>query len=223
MFVDEHSPPASYFSLQTRARSEGMASSLRADGKDAHLMVRQWKKSVGQINATASHANTHERPQWQTPKKDPDRSLRNAIILLILALVKVFAQDNTRSIEQKDRSIDGQDGHSFRRRALSSSPAPSHSPQISNRLPGTAYVSRAVEILGNNLGGNRILHTQAFLLAGIYYGQICRPMDSWSWVKRACTAAAVLRKKAWLVLLPVCSTSSLTFRQVPRTPCREIL
>lgn len=56
------------------------------------------------------------------------------------------------------------------------------------RIPGVAYFSAATDILGNQMTTNDIPHAQAFLLAGLFYGQIGRILDSWQWIFRGCNA-----------------------------------
>lgn len=64
----------------------------------------------------------------------------------------------------------------------------------SERVPGAAYFSAATTILGNVMGSNEIPHAQAFLLAGLYYGQIGRIMDSWQWIFRGYNAVHAMGK-----------------------------
>lgn len=61
--------------------------------------------------------------------------------------------------------------------------------------PGLAYFAYASDILGNNFGGNDIIHAQAFLLAGLYFGQLGRVLESWSWINCGCRATMMLRAK----------------------------
>ena len=57
-----------------------------------------------------------------------------------------------------------------------------------DRIPGLAYYVKATEILGNVHCGNDLSHVQAFLLAGLYMGQLGRVLESWSWINSACRA-----------------------------------
>ena len=61
-------------------------------------------------------------------------------------------------------------------------------PKNVDRVPGLAYYAKATEILGNVHCGNDLSHVQAFLLAGLYMGQLGRVLESWSWINSACRA-----------------------------------
>ena len=61
-----------------------------------------------------------------------------------------------------------------------------------DRIPGLAYYAFACEILGSVIGGNDLPHVQAFLLAGLYAGQLGRVFESWKWINTACTACQLL-------------------------------
>lgn len=61
-------------------------------------------------------------------------------------------------------------------------------PKNVDRIPGLAYYAKATEILGNVHCGNDLSHVQAFLLAGLYMGQLGRVLESWSWINSACRA-----------------------------------
>jgi hypothetical protein len=61
--------------------------------------------------------------------------------------------------------------------------------------PGLAYFAHASNILGEHLGGNTVMHAQAFLLAGIYYGQLGRVTESWSWINEGLRVTTILSNK----------------------------
>jgi hypothetical protein len=126
-----------------------------------------------------------------------ERSVGNAIILLVLALGKVC---------EHKRPLPGPTGEhtnplvpsvSYRGSPHSSNSTLSGEHADNSRknidvLPGLAYLAHAQEILGNQNGGNTIAHTQAFLLAGLYYGQYARVLESWSLIHTACRACTIL-------------------------------
>ena len=64
-----------------------------------------------------------------------------------------------------------------------------------DRIPGLAYYAYASDILGNLHNGHELAHIQAFLLAGLYMGQLCRALESWGWINSACRAWMVLAVK----------------------------
>ena len=59
-------------------------------------------------------------------------------------------------------------------------------------IPGLAYYAFACEILGSMIGGNDLPHVQAYLLAGLYAGQLGRVFESWKWINIACASCIVL-------------------------------
>ncbi|KAK5006287.1 hypothetical protein LTR39_005701 [Cryomyces antarcticus] len=70
-------------------------------------------------------------------------------------------------------------------------------------IPGLAYYTNATEILGTQFGGNDLCHAQAFLLAGLYAGQLARVMESWTWINAACRACRILVRREGLAHEPV--------------------
>ncbi|KAF8418428.1 hypothetical protein EV426DRAFT_707572 [Tirmania nivea] len=59
-------------------------------------------------------------------------------------------------------------------------------------IPGLAYFAQAMEIMGILFGGNELENVQAGLLAGLYWGQLGRVLDSWKWISWACMGCQVL-------------------------------
>ncbi|KAF8458661.1 hypothetical protein BGX38DRAFT_1152515 [Terfezia claveryi] len=59
-------------------------------------------------------------------------------------------------------------------------------------IPGLAYFTKAMEIMGILFGGNELENVQAGLLAGLYWGQLGRVLDSWKWISWACMGCQVL-------------------------------
>lgn len=126
-----------------------------------------------------------------------ERSVGNAIILLVLALGKCCewkqplpgpTGDFVNPFVHPPNSA-GSPHSSNGRTPSDNSDSPKKNIDI---LPGLAYFAHAQEILGNQNGGNTIAHTQAFLLAGLYYGQYARVLESWSLINIACRACSIL-------------------------------
>ncbi|KAF2877899.1 hypothetical protein BDV95DRAFT_6112 [Massariosphaeria phaeospora] len=128
-----------------------------------------------------------------------ERSLRNAIILLVLALGKVCEWRRPLPAPYNDRNPLSRGDWGY----------PQESPRSSNDsfgedsdgrlrnidlLPGMAYYAYASDILGNQQGGNTVAHAQAHLLAALYQGQFARVLESWSWINNACRICLVLVK-----------------------------
>lgn len=56
-------------------------------------------------------------------------------------------------------------------------------------IPGLQYLASATDILGNQLGGTSRWHVYANILAGLYYGQLGRVMESYWHIHHACVRA----------------------------------
>ena len=156
-------------------------------------------------------------------KRLPERSIGNAIILLVLALGKVCehkkvlpgpvgeipsplehpSQFVKRSPGSSNATLGGSpfsDGmYHIQRGRQHSTDAMFERKDTNLRnidiLPGLAYYAYATDILGNLHGGNEVAHAQAFLLAGLYMGQYARVLESWSWIYSACRVCGILIKK----------------------------
>ncbi|KAF3169811.1 hypothetical protein TWF225_004694 [Orbilia oligospora] len=59
-------------------------------------------------------------------------------------------------------------------------------------IPGLAYCEKALHILALHQGRSEVEYVQASLLAGLYWGQLGRPMDSWKWISAACMACQIM-------------------------------
>ena len=202
-FVDEHAPSMTYTAKHDRAESHPKHPSQPARStseQDLHLMIRQWRKTFEESNRHVRVPQQTIVPSWQSPKKDPDRSLRNAITLLILAIGGLYSDEGFHGTV--DVSIlDDLPSRHVQTKPDKQSPTetlPQRHPWPSAGVNHEcAYATRAVDILGNVLGGQSIMHAQAFLLAAMYYGYVGRPLESWSWINRASTVLSVLHRKSW--------------------------
>jgi len=52
-------------------------------------------------------------------------------------------------------------------------------------IPGLDYFAYATDILGGQLGGLSLRHIHAWILAGLYHGQLGRVVESYSYIKEA--------------------------------------
>jgi len=129
-----------------------------------------------------------------------ERSLRNAIVLLVLALGKCCLHTDPLPHPLGDWSPTSNGAWGFTRdspRSTStsfSSDTSDSRPRNIDILPGMAYYSIATDILGNQQGGNTVGHAQAMLLAALYQGQYARVLESWSWINNASRVIMVLVK-----------------------------
>ena len=129
---------------------------------------------------------------------DIERSLRNAIVLLVLALGKVcnYKEPLPHPCSDKIGATWGYHRDSPRSVHDSFGSEPSENRQRNiDILPGMAYFSYATDILGNQNGGNTVAHAQAMLLAALYLGQFGRVLESWSWTNNACRICLVLVRR----------------------------
>jgi hypothetical protein len=133
----------------------------------------------------------------KTPRGAIEHSLRNAIVLLVLALGKVCSYKEKVPLPspQSDKGIppSGAWG-SHPNGSFNSETSDDTRPRNIDIMPGMAYYSYATDILGNHHGGLTVAHAQAFILAALYINQFARVLESWSWVNSACRVTIVLLK-----------------------------
>ncbi|KAF2711565.1 hypothetical protein K504DRAFT_224100 [Pleomassaria siparia CBS 279.74] len=128
-----------------------------------------------------------------------ERSLSNAIVLLVLALGKVCSYTDPLPAPDNDKGPITLAPWGSSRDSLHST-SNSFGENFENRkrnidmMPGMAYFSYATDILGNQQGGNTVAHAQAMLLAALYLGQFARVLESWSWINNACRICLILIK-----------------------------
>ncbi|EOA85329.1 uncharacterized protein SETTUDRAFT_137903 [Exserohilum turcica Et28A] len=138
-----------------------------------------------------------------------ERSLRNAIVLLVLALGKVCSYTDPLPAPQNDRNPYIHSDYGYIRNSpntngsFASETSEDSRPRNIDILPGMAYYAYATDILGNQQGGNTTAHAQAMLLAALYLSQFARVLESWSWINNACRIALVLIKADYTKLLRV--------------------
>jgi hypothetical protein len=129
-----------------------------------------------------------------------ERSLRNAIVLLILALGKVCDYKGQLPSPQSDKGAAMNGAWGLHRESphangsFTSDSTDDHRPRNIDILPGMAYFAFATDILGNQQGGNTVAHAQAMILAALYLSQYARVMESWSWINNACRITMILVK-----------------------------
>ncbi|KAI8938994.1 hypothetical protein NX059_004838 [Plenodomus lindquistii] len=145
-----------------------------------------------------------------------ERSLRNAIVLLVCALGKVFNYTDKRlPAPYKEKTpFAGAWGHTggspHPTGSFNSEVTDDYRPRNIDILPGMAYFAYATDILGNQHGGNTVAHAQAMILAALYLSQFARVLESWSWIHSACRITMVLVKADYPKLLRSYYLSSQT-------------
>ncbi|OWY50690.1 c6 zinc finger-like protein [Alternaria alternata] len=161
-----------------------------------------------------------------------ERSLCNAIILLVLALGKVCSykdplpapQDDPHPHVRSERGYIRDSPHpkgSFSN--FNSNISDENCPKNIDLLPGLAYYAYATDILGNQQGGNTVAHAQAMLLAALFFSQYARVLESWSWISNACRVVLVLIKADYTKLLRVNSERRPTWSSEERYRINSIL
>ncbi|KAF1351537.1 hypothetical protein EJ07DRAFT_168937 [Lizonia empirigonia] len=124
-----------------------------------------------------------------------ERSLRNALVLLVLALGKVCAHHEPLPSPQSDKMSHTNGGWGVHADgSFNSDTSDDNRPRNVDALPGMGYFAYATDILGNQQGGNTVAHAQAMILAALYLSQFARVLESWSWINNACRVALVLIK-----------------------------
>ncbi|KAJ6192794.1 hypothetical protein J3E72DRAFT_443075 [Bipolaris maydis] len=132
-----------------------------------------------------------------------ERSLRNAIVLLVLALGKVCSYTDPLPAPQNDRNPYIHSEYGYIRNSpnangsFASEASEDSRPRNIDILPGMAYYAYATDILGNQQGGNTTAHAQAMLWPRFI------SVKSWSWINNACRIALVLIKADYTKLLRV--------------------
>ncbi|EED15816.1 hypothetical protein TSTA_009380 [Talaromyces stipitatus ATCC 10500] len=108
--------------------------------------------------------------QYSKANRPIERSIDNAVILLVLALGAIC--------EWKVRIP-----------ALTKVEDTAKNMHV---IPGLAYYAHATDFLGNMQGGSGISNVQAALLAGLYTGQLAHPFQSHGWISQAARACLIL-------------------------------
>lgn len=129
------------------------------------------------------------------------RSIRNAIVLLVLALGKVSEWKGPlpRPADGPFTGYTASDAVHVPTPPVHRSFSGDHGTADAWRrnidiLPGWAYYAFATDILGNQYLGLTVMHGQASVLAALYCAQFGRVLQSWKYINDACTVCTVLIK-----------------------------
>jgi hypothetical protein len=122
------------------------------------------------------------------PRRPIDHSPDNAIMLLVLALGKLYEHDDFIAYP-----LDSSPSNS---NVVSSAPRASSEPPMNvDIIPGLAYYTEAIHII-SELGGKRSLaFAHACILAGLYMGTLGRVLQSWHWIHQATQLVAQFQRK----------------------------
>jgi hypothetical protein len=172
--------------------------------------------------------DTSRRGYAPPPKRNPDSSVNNAIVLLVLAIGKLCSYDKFLKTDQIWHRDTFENSPIDPTQAPISTPSPSigrtasmsrsssqdpardkDQPLNVNVYPGLAYYAMASEILGSLTGGRDVLYVHAYALAALYMGQIGRVYAAYEWVSRAANIMVELRRKHEDTLLVQSSDESI--------------
>ncbi|KNG46756.1 c6 zinc finger domain-containing protein [Stemphylium lycopersici] len=187
-FSNQYSPESSW------SRATGVRSCAVSGQHQLNPDIRQERSASG-IGGLSS------------AKGEIERSIRNAIVLLVLALGKVCSYTAPLPAPQNDRKLYVHSEYGYIRNSpntngsFTSETSHDSRPRNIDVLPGMAYYAYATDILGNQLGGNTTAHAQAMLLAALYLSQYARVLESWRWIQNACRIALFLIKVDYTKLL----------------------
>lgn len=157
-----------------------------------------------------------ETQSWGPPTMTPERSMENAIVLLVLALGRVVQEEGfllqdlpapsastPQSYTSSPRVYHSPRPHGIGSPASGAGRSSTTSEKTHPRFkvkrkhtdmyPGCAYFAYASDILGNNKGGCEIIHAQANLLAGLYLMQLGRVVESSSYLQETFKTGTILR------------------------------
>ncbi len=168
------------------------------------------KRKHGHDSPTPAHESHGAAPASHTI--GVERSVRNAIINLVLALGKICDHKTPLPASPPASSTSAPTPRSSNSDAFSPTPGspyqhlgPKSKPLVTHVpdkheaernnvdvIPGLAYYGVACDILGGLRGGCDLSHVQAALLAGLYMGQIAQVIPSHDWITLAGKACQVL-------------------------------
>ncbi|TGZ81366.1 hypothetical protein EX30DRAFT_348572 [Ascodesmis nigricans] len=69
---------------------------------------------------------------------------------------------------------------------------PRYMPRNMDVIPGLQYFAKGLDIMGGLMGKNKLEAVQAGLLAGLYWSQMGRVLDSWKWINWASMGCQIL-------------------------------
>ncbi|KAH6651419.1 hypothetical protein F5144DRAFT_85374 [Chaetomium tenue] len=141
--------------------------SLDPDADFSEAAVQKYIKSyVENIQNMYPLLTPSELRAMPSPKGE---SIESALTLLVLALGKICLHPRIPDVMPLEKG--SLQGGSARRNM--------------DVIPGLDYFACASRILGGQLAADSLTHIQVDLLAGLYYGQLVRPIESYAFVRRA--------------------------------------
>ena len=204
--------------LETRVLRDMVSRFKRRYSRDRLTMAhkatnpqkRKWQADGSPIPAIEHPSSKTPDPSRSVPIVEVERSITNAIVLLVLALGKICCHHTVLPAAVSCTTVSSSTPTSTPGNITSapSSPFPGpagrailnpamsgpHDFQGKNMdvFPGLAYYAVGSGILGDHAGGSDVAHIQANLLAGLYMGQLARVFPSYQYISNACRACQVL-------------------------------
>ncbi|PVH69730.1 hypothetical protein DL98DRAFT_661528 [Cadophora sp. DSE1049] len=176
----------------------------------ATVPVAPWKVTSSQAefckNPTASASSDSRGSKQQEPasapgliRTTPARTITTALVMAVLALGMICEYRD--KIPDKSPPVSSQtpglpspqaearvQPHCGRSSLEAGSPG-KFTPYVPARtldvIPGLAYFHIAMEIVGNQIGGNSLEHAHVYILIGLYYGQLARVLESYEYIRLA--------------------------------------
>ncbi|KAH6696645.1 hypothetical protein BKA61DRAFT_497754 [Leptodontidium sp. MPI-SDFR-AT-0119] len=114
---------------------------------------------------------------WENARPGrPFRTTSTALVLLVIALGQICIHGVRILLPDE---IPSQASYQRRYR----NPKPNANQSI---IPGLSYFALATDIIGNQVGGNSLLHVHVNILAALYHGQLARVLESHAYIHQAC-------------------------------------
>lgn len=132
-----------------------------------------------------------------------ERSIQTAIVLLVMTMSRICEWKQplpgVRTLNEQSTSNETEMHHLSSTRHNIQSPS-SYKSCLRNvdLIPELSYYASATDILGNLHGSNDLRHTQAFLLAGLFMGQLARTFESFNWITSGCQRCRFLVRDSLL-------------------------
>ncbi|KAL7272549.1 hypothetical protein RUND412_004639 [Rhizina undulata] len=202
-----YSSPSAGLGLSGNGNGNGtMQAGVLHKRNSTNATKRKRSMSIPQSQTTPTSGNSGKPSPQRIPK-----NVHSALVLLVLALGAVCLHRRPVPGPLPRSAVSPDFNNSTPPMGISTPPSftastpPSYHSPYSQRsrgrtremrnvdvIPGLAYFAKATEILGALAGSNELENVQAGLLAGLYWGQLGRVLDSWKWISSACMGCQIL-------------------------------
>lgn len=182
-FADRFNPPAP---METPASSWVSDLGMESSTPSPRLQ-RMNSYSSAKRKRSESAPDPHHTPK--APKIQ--RTIQSALVLFVLSLGAITA--HRRPVPGAVPRTAYPHGTSYPpHHPPLAQPPPQHLPRNMDVIPGLQYFAKGLDIMGGLMGSNELEAVQAGLLAGLYWSQMARVLDSWRWISWACMGCQIL-------------------------------